>query len=242
MQPARAHAACLPVRGPLGLQVFTPPGAPPPPPLLAAKNNVVISYKDMAHTNSYGLIRGLQFASFVTQYYGLVLDLLLLGLTRSSGALSTGVGAGAGARAVGNQEVGAWGARSCARAPHAVLARAAPPPHARVRRAGRPAQPAQRVPHVQGHAHRDAAPHPPLPALHQQGAHPLPLHRGRGARPDPALPHRAPRPQQREHRCARAGLAWRRAAGRSGHRCVRTPSALTVFGASSRTCISTTAR
>lgn len=50
----------------------------------AAKNNVVIAYKDMAHTNSYGLIRGLQFASFVTQYYGLVLDLLLLGLTRAS--------------------------------------------------------------------------------------------------------------------------------------------------------------
>lgn len=51
----------------------------------AAKNNVVIAYKDMAHTNSYGIIRGLQFASFVTQYYGLVLDLLLLGLTRGSG-------------------------------------------------------------------------------------------------------------------------------------------------------------
>lgn len=51
----------------------------------AAKNNVVLAYKDMAHTNSYGIIRGLQFASFVTQYYGLVLDLLLLGLTRASG-------------------------------------------------------------------------------------------------------------------------------------------------------------
>lgn len=38
----------------------------------------------MAHTNSYGILRGLQFASFVTQYYGLVLDLLLLGLTRAS--------------------------------------------------------------------------------------------------------------------------------------------------------------
>jgi pre-mRNA-processing factor 8 len=51
---------------------------------VTAKNNVVISYKDMSHTNSYGLIRGLQFASFVTQYYGLVLDLLVLGLTRAS--------------------------------------------------------------------------------------------------------------------------------------------------------------
>lgn len=33
----------------------------------------------MNHTNSYGIIRGLQFASFVAQYYGLVLDLLVLG-------------------------------------------------------------------------------------------------------------------------------------------------------------------
>lgn len=49
-----------------------------------AKNNVIISYKDMSHTNSYGMIRGLQFASFLTQYYGLVLDLLVLGLTRAS--------------------------------------------------------------------------------------------------------------------------------------------------------------
>lgn len=51
---------------------------------VTAKNNVVLSYKDMSHTNSYGLIRGLQFASFVVQYYGLVLDLLILGLTRAS--------------------------------------------------------------------------------------------------------------------------------------------------------------
>lgn len=51
---------------------------------MTAKNNIVIAYKDMAHTNSYGLIRGLQFASFIVQYYGLVVDLLLLGLTRAS--------------------------------------------------------------------------------------------------------------------------------------------------------------
>lgn len=31
-----------------------------------------------------GIIRGLQFASFITQYYGLVLDLLVLGLQRAS--------------------------------------------------------------------------------------------------------------------------------------------------------------
>ena len=51
---------------------------------MTAKNNVSISFKDMMHTNGYGLIRGLQFASFITQYYGLVLDLLVLGLTRAS--------------------------------------------------------------------------------------------------------------------------------------------------------------
>ncbi|XP_029055489.1 pre-mRNA-processing-splicing factor 8 [Osmia bicornis bicornis] len=51
---------------------------------MTAKNNVVINYKDMNHTNSYGIIRGLQFASFIAQYYGLVLDLLVLGLQRAS--------------------------------------------------------------------------------------------------------------------------------------------------------------
>jgi hypothetical protein len=51
---------------------------------MSGKNNVSITYKDMMHTNNYGLIRGLQFASFVVQFYGLVLDLLLLGLTRAS--------------------------------------------------------------------------------------------------------------------------------------------------------------
>eukprot|EP00954_Amorphochlora_amoebiformis_P010406 812809-Amorphochlora_amoeboformis.AAC.1 len=51
---------------------------------ITGKNNVVLNYKDMNHTNSYGLIRGLQFASFIFQFYGLVLDLLVLGLTRAS--------------------------------------------------------------------------------------------------------------------------------------------------------------
>ena len=51
---------------------------------MTAKNNIVINFKDMNHTNSYGLIRGLQFASFMFQYYGLVLDILILGLTRAS--------------------------------------------------------------------------------------------------------------------------------------------------------------
>ncbi len=51
---------------------------------ITSKNNVQLNYKDMNHTNSYGMIRGLQFSGFVFQYYGLVLDLLLLGLNRAS--------------------------------------------------------------------------------------------------------------------------------------------------------------
>eukprot|EP01062_Namystynia_karyoxenos_P058492 TRINITY_DN50017_c0_g1_i1.p1 TRINITY_DN50017_c0_g1~~TRINITY_DN50017_c0_g1_i1.p1 ORF type:complete len:2366 (+),score=967.90 TRINITY_DN50017_c0_g1_i1:106-7098(+) len=51
---------------------------------ITAKNNVTISYKDMQHSNGYGLIRGLQFAPFVFQFYGLTLDLQILGLGRAS--------------------------------------------------------------------------------------------------------------------------------------------------------------
>jgi pre-mRNA-processing factor 8 len=49
---------------------------------MTAKSNIVLTYKDMSHTNSYGLIRGLQFGSFIAQY-GLVNDLLILGLNRA---------------------------------------------------------------------------------------------------------------------------------------------------------------
>uniref|UniRef100_A0A1X7SZT8 RNA recognition motif spliceosomal PrP8 domain-containing protein n=1 Tax=Amphimedon queenslandica TaxID=400682 RepID=A0A1X7SZT8_AMPQE len=45
---------------------------------------MVINYKDMNHTNSYGITIGLQFASFIVQYYRLVLDLLVLGLQRAN--------------------------------------------------------------------------------------------------------------------------------------------------------------
>lgn len=51
---------------------------------ITGKNNITLTFKDMNHTNSYGLIRGLQFASFVVQFYGLILDLLILGLHRAS--------------------------------------------------------------------------------------------------------------------------------------------------------------
>lgn len=51
---------------------------------ITSKNNISIVWKDMTHVNTYGLIRGLQFSGFVFQYYGLVLDLLVLGLERAS--------------------------------------------------------------------------------------------------------------------------------------------------------------
>ena len=51
---------------------------------ITSKNNVNLSYKDMNHINQFGLLRGLQFASFVYQYYGLVIDLLILGPERAS--------------------------------------------------------------------------------------------------------------------------------------------------------------
>ncbi|KAF7458659.1 Pre-mRNA-processing-splicing factor 8 [Cryptosporidium felis] len=51
---------------------------------ITSKNNVNISYKDMNFLNSYGIIRGLQFSSFICQFYLLIVDLLLLGLTRAN--------------------------------------------------------------------------------------------------------------------------------------------------------------
>ncbi|KAI8869851.1 pre-mRNA-processing-splicing factor 8 [Ramicandelaber brevisporus] len=50
---------------------------------MTAKNNVKIQFMDMEHTNHYGLIKGLQFSGFLMQYYGLVIDLLLLGIPRA---------------------------------------------------------------------------------------------------------------------------------------------------------------
>ena len=45
---------------------------------------MTLSYKDMSHTNCYGMLRGLQFSSFIVQYYGLMMDLLLLGIDRAN--------------------------------------------------------------------------------------------------------------------------------------------------------------
>ncbi|KAF6056038.1 PROCN domain family protein [Candida parapsilosis] len=51
---------------------------------ITAKNNVNLTYKDMNYVNQYGVVRGLQFSSFVYQYYGLIVDLLILGLERAT--------------------------------------------------------------------------------------------------------------------------------------------------------------
>lgn len=51
---------------------------------ITAKCNVSINYKDMSHINQFGLLKGLQFASFVYQYYALATDLMILGLDRAS--------------------------------------------------------------------------------------------------------------------------------------------------------------
>lgn len=50
---------------------------------ITAKMNVVLAFKDMSMINRYGVLRGIQFAPFVIQYYGLMIDLLLLGLPRA---------------------------------------------------------------------------------------------------------------------------------------------------------------
>lgn len=51
---------------------------------MVSKNNVILNYKDMSYVNKCGLIRGLQFASFIYQFYGLVIDLLILGQDRAT--------------------------------------------------------------------------------------------------------------------------------------------------------------
>lgn len=51
---------------------------------MTAKNNVTISFKDMSHKNSVGLVHGLQFTSFIAQYFGLLIDLCILGPSRAA--------------------------------------------------------------------------------------------------------------------------------------------------------------
>jgi pre-mRNA-processing factor 8 len=51
---------------------------------MTTKNNVGINFKDMNHTNFFGVIMGLQFTSFIFQFYGLIIDLLIMGLNRAN--------------------------------------------------------------------------------------------------------------------------------------------------------------
>ena len=50
---------------------------------ITAKNNVTINFKDMSFVKKLGLLQGLQFASFVYQYYGMMCDLLILSPERA---------------------------------------------------------------------------------------------------------------------------------------------------------------
>ncbi|MCH0629904.1 hypothetical protein JNB11_08040 [Kocuria palustris] len=51
---------------------------------MTAKNNVVVLFKDMLHVNQVGVLKGLQYSLFIYQYYGLIADLLFLGVERAS--------------------------------------------------------------------------------------------------------------------------------------------------------------
>lgn len=51
---------------------------------MTSKNNVKLTFKDMSHLNSYGIIHGLQFTSFIVQYMGLMVDILLMGMRRAA--------------------------------------------------------------------------------------------------------------------------------------------------------------
>ena len=51
---------------------------------MTARNNASLTYKDMNHTQNYGIIRGLQFAPFLIQFWGLAIDLTILGLARAA--------------------------------------------------------------------------------------------------------------------------------------------------------------
>lgn len=50
---------------------------------IVARHTVRIEYKDMGYAHRKGLIRGVLFSSFLAQYWGLVLDVLMIGSRRS---------------------------------------------------------------------------------------------------------------------------------------------------------------
>ncbi|RNC30693.1 putative U5 snRNA-associated splicing factor, partial [Trypanosoma cruzi] len=50
---------------------------------IVSRHDVVVEFKDMSYQCRKGLLRGFMFSSFLSQYWGLVVDVLLLGTQRS---------------------------------------------------------------------------------------------------------------------------------------------------------------
>jgi len=50
---------------------------------LTSKNNTYITFKDMTHLNSFGLLRGLQFSTFLISFTNLIIDFTILGVVRA---------------------------------------------------------------------------------------------------------------------------------------------------------------
>lgn len=50
---------------------------------IVSRHDVVVEFKDMSYHHYKGLIRGFMFSSFLAQYWGLIMDVLLLGTQRS---------------------------------------------------------------------------------------------------------------------------------------------------------------
>lgn len=47
---------------------------------MTSKNNVTLNYKDMNHINNIGLLHGLNFSGFMIQFWGLIIDLMIIGV------------------------------------------------------------------------------------------------------------------------------------------------------------------
>lgn len=51
---------------------------------LTSRHNTTVSYKDMSFLNQIGLLHGALNTGFLVQYWGLIIDLLFMGLERAS--------------------------------------------------------------------------------------------------------------------------------------------------------------
>jgi pre-mRNA-processing factor 8 len=50
---------------------------------MTSKNNVNINFKDMNHVNNYGILEGINISGFLIQFWGLIIDLMILGIDRA---------------------------------------------------------------------------------------------------------------------------------------------------------------